>query len=290
MEEDIYLVVGATGGCGYHITKELVDRGKRVRIIIRDYEKALMIFKDIWNKIEKVYVNDLSKEYWNKEVLFVINDCDGMIGYVISNLAATSDSDVGDMFMYNYEINRRLISIFKEIPLKNFVFISSFFTDNPSNHIAKRINKYRFNSLGFKNLVEIYLKLSGLKYTIIRPGKLEGFEESQPSYFEVKQDDKVPGFITRASVGKAVADFLETKIDNVQFEILTSKDKLEMPYINPFTDYKFKFHNFEETLIHNHLGVLYFNKYSSFCLSTLCIGIFLKFIVFGYRRHKIKKF
>jgi nucleoside-diphosphate-sugar epimerase len=289
MEEDIYLVVGATGGCGYHITKELISRGKRVSIVIRDHNKAQKLFKDIWDKFEGVYVIDFTKEHWNKDIIHAIEDSKGVISYVISNLAATSDTDVKEMYMYNYEINRRLIYAFKKIPLKNFVFISSFLTDNPSHHIAKRINKYRFNSLGYKNLVEVYLKLSGLRYTIIRPGKLEEFEDSQPSYFEVKQDDKVPGFITRATVGKAVADFLETNTNNVQFEILTNKDKLKEPYINPFPEYNFKTYDLKHTLIHNHKGVQIFEKYNTFCLSTMFIGFFLKFTVHVFRRYKINR-
>ena len=291
ISDDLYLVVGATSGCGYHIVRELLSRNKKVRIIVRDYDKAIKLFADVWEKIESAYVVDFTKEHWEKDILYACTDkSNEKIDYVISLLAATNKNDV-DIYLYNFEINRRLISFFQKYSqLKNFVFISSFYSENPKDRLAIKLNKLRPNCLGCKNLVEVYLRLSGLKYTIIKPGKLEGFKDSKASFFEIKQGDRNSGFVERATVGKSVADLLELNKNEITFEILTNqKESLNKPYVNIFNEFEFENEKKENFIIHNHRGIVLFDKNIKFCLYTLFTGIILKYFAYRIHRFKIRK-
>jgi nucleoside-diphosphate-sugar epimerase len=292
MDEPLIVVVGATGGCGNHITRQLILGGKRVRILVRDYQKAVNKFHDIWDKLEGVYVVDFAKEHWYKDAAHAICETDAKVSHVVSCMAATSPEDISDMFMYNFEINRRLISFLTIEPSVHFILISSFFVSNPAHRISRMLNKFRPNCLGYKNLAEAYLKITLPFYTIIRPGKLEGFDEDvTPGYFEVKQGDSIPGFIKRASVGKAVLDYINSGKSNRTFEVLTSKEKISSPYINYFQlPNKITKDKKEDIILYNHSGVVEFYKWKNVCYSFIFLGIFMKFIVYRRNRFKSTKF
>lgn len=56
------IVTGATGKLGYHVVKELIQKGYTVRIITRNHNSAKKIFGDLFDEMETPIVCDLAAE------------------------------------------------------------------------------------------------------------------------------------------------------------------------------------------------------------------------------------
>ncbi|UOY92428.1 SDR family oxidoreductase [Ectobacillus sp. JY-23] len=149
------LVVGATGHLGSKVVNELLQQGKKVRVLIREGTDAA-VFQN--RGIEVVY-GDLTKPHTLSPA---VKGMDALITTAIGYAqrrkgdSLTSVDDIG---------NKNLIDAAKQEGLQLFVFTSILTAD-------KAVNVPHFYQ---KKLVEDYLEASAVPFISLRPG---GFLDS----------------------------------------------------------------------------------------------------------------
>jgi len=285
--KEIILIAGATGESGVKITHELLKANKKVRLLVRNMDKAKSTFFDIWEKLEGVYECDLSLDNHNEALKEAFEETKNRkVTKVISCLAATTKEDEKIMHIANYKININLINFCMKQNIQKFVFISSAQITKPYSFISLFINQVRPDALGLKNLVEIYLRKSGINYIIIRPGKLE----DKPYLHEINtgQGDNIMGFITRTTLARLVSDSMNADINNCTFEASGEFGKLKNKYTNPFIDNystKFKQDIPNDNIVYNHLGCVNLKRKINLPIALISGGIALK--LFTYMLSKI---
>eukprot|EP01026_Neomeris_dumetosa_P052958 TRINITY_DN4720_c0_g1_i1.p1 TRINITY_DN4720_c0_g1~~TRINITY_DN4720_c0_g1_i1.p1 ORF type:complete len:619 (-),score=81.13 TRINITY_DN4720_c0_g1_i1:330-2102(-) len=88
MESDVVLVVGATGGVGKRVVGELLKKGRKVRGLVRNYEKAQKLLAGLeatGNAVLEVVAADLTQRQTLQDDIFkgvesVINCCAVIVG------------------------------------------------------------------------------------------------------------------------------------------------------------------------------------------------------------------
>ena len=206
-----YLVAGATGRTGIEIVKSLLKLDKKVHVIVRSKTTARKIFKENYEKIEKIIELELGKDITNKDYL---NDeelresiewCDVLISAVGSTLG-------GDPQQSDYTSTLDLINLCenseKKFVGKIFVLVSSLFITRPYSVTAFILNYLLPYVLGWKALAENRLRHSDLNYLIVRPGQLTGASSAKKS-IGVFQGDTVKGKISRENVAIAITESLK---------------------------------------------------------------------------------
>lgn len=92
--------------------------------------------------------------------------------------------------------------------------------DNPS--ISEELQDY----LQAKQNADNYLKESGLKYSIVRPGSLT--DDGATGKIQLKQKFEDQGSISRADVAKTLVEVLDDDVrKNEVFEILSGETPIE---------------------------------------------------------------
>lgn len=212
---ECYYIFGATGKTGQEITRELYKRGCKVVACVRNKDKANEIYKDINDSVDIVEINEE-----NIKVYLTTAFSQNKKNVIISTLAynaTDNEIDMSKMYKDQYYNNAVLIKIAKELSAEKFIFLSTLFIDRPYSWRARNIEYIRPKALFYKNLVEVMLRSSGLKYVIIRPGKLED-KGSAPTETNIEQGDKIFFMITRKTLGYIVADAITNTKDNTTFE------------------------------------------------------------------------
>jgi nucleoside-diphosphate-sugar epimerase len=112
-DTDVYLVAGATGRTGVHITKELLAKGKKVRILIRNIDRAWGYFKEKMSEFESVVICDILSNDYAKSLEEAFAPKNGnQVKYVISTLSYRFEKTIS-CEDGNYTTNKRLIDIAK---------------------------------------------------------------------------------------------------------------------------------------------------------------------------------
>jgi len=286
-KSEIILIAGATGESGVKIVEYLISQNIKVRILVRNLDKAKSVFFNIWEKLDGIYECDLANEFTYKEALRdafqETKNC--KVTKVISCLAGTTKEDEKIMHIANYKININLINYCKKEEIEKFIFISSAQITKPYSFISLFINQVRPDALGLKNLVEIFLRKSGLNYIIIRPCKLE----DKPILHEVNtgQGDNIVGFITRTTLAKVIFDSMKAGINNCTFEVSGEYSQMDKSYINPFQGEnlaKLKPDIPSDNIVYNHLGCLNLRKKIEFPLGLIAGGVALRAFTFVLSR------
>ena len=115
---------------------------------------------------------------------------------------------------------KRLIDAAKNAGTEKFVMLSSMGADDPSQ--ASELEAY----LKAKQNADAYLRESGLKFTIVRPGQLTNNEGTGKIQLDTKL--KKNGKISRADVAKTLVDALASEVkQNQTFEILAGEQPIE---------------------------------------------------------------
>ena len=117
------LVIGANGFLGSHVTRQLVDAGHDVRIMVRDKANTIGI-DDL--KVQR-FVGDI----WDDEVLReAMSGCDDVYYCVVDTRAWLSDP--APLYRTNVEGTRNVLdvacAVHERNPLHRFVFTSSYAT------------------------------------------------------------------------------------------------------------------------------------------------------------------
>ena len=290
------LLFGATGNVGQVLVRELLSKGVKVRMVVRDINRTEEIFDDILDKIDKIFLCGIksTNRIMLEDAFFphedIVPDC------VISLLAF---NDV--VYEYNKFVNDQLINNLEIIKftqlsgIKRFIFISSFKVTDPEHFIAKIVTKKRPYALQFKNFVENALRFSNLDYVIIRPAKIT--KETEHHKVNIAQNDDNIGFVTATSLSSLICDTLDSNVKRTTFNCFTdSKFENQVNLVDKYEKLdttiselkpddimgssKIYFHDSKYLLFHNH-----FIKIRQYLFAA---GIIL-FCQYRYLRFKYKK-
>ena len=100
----------------------------------------------------------------------------------------------------DFELIKYLVDACTESGCRRFILVTSMYVTRPKSTAAYFLNNMVGNVLGCKLAGENYLRESGINYTIIRPGQLNGEHDAnvnatlKPQCLEVMQGDKGSGY------------------------------------------------------------------------------------------------
>ncbi|KAK9868358.1 hypothetical protein WJX84_007812 [Apatococcus fuscideae] len=228
-------VAGASGKTGKAVVKYLSSKGVAVRAGVRDIAKAKA--SDLANEKNIQFVEaDVTK---SSEVLTAaIGNADAVIiaiGYGGINPSGFEDVDKKGTI--------NLVDAAKKTGAKQVVMLSSLLTNGGAVGQGLNPNFLFLNLFGGvlnkKHDAELYLRKSGLDWTIVRPGGLSAEPESAIGNLITRGEDTLfgrdsdPGReISRETVGKVLAEaVLQSSAKNKVVEIVSSKS-VSTPPVN----------------------------------------------------------
>tara|TARA_R110002049_G_scaffold28296_12_gene97380 strand:+ start:2733 stop:3371 length:639 start_codon:yes stop_codon:yes gene_type:complete len=198
------LVAGATGTTGRKVVQLLKESD--------NYQPVAMVRKDEQQKqfqkegVESV-LGDLTKD--------VSNTTKGINKVIFA--AGSGGKDVKNV---DEEGAKRLIDAAKKERIDKFVMLSSMGADKPEE--ANELKDY----LQAKHNADQYLDISGLTFTIVRPGSLNNNEGLGKIKLAHKLEER--GEIPRWDVARTLVKSLDNDVaKNQAFEILTGETKIE---------------------------------------------------------------
>lgn len=196
------LIAGATGTTGEKVVK-LVKQAENYRpvALVRNNEQ-----KEQWESqgVETV-MGDLIKD--------VSHTTKGIDKVVFA--AGSGGKNVVDV---DQEGAKKLIDASKKERVRKFVMLSSMGVDNPHGELKEYLQA--------KQNADQYLDISGLTFTIVRPGALNNNEGTGKIKLSQKLNER--GEIPRWDVARTLVKSLEDDVaKNKVFEILTGETKIE---------------------------------------------------------------
>lgn len=156
LSQESVLVVGASGGTGRFIIRQLEGQGYGVVPTSRNPERAAEAADSrfTWRPL------DLTSQ---ESVDAAVRD----VNFVITAHGATEAEGPNDPEQVDWIGTRRLIDAAKRIGVRHYVMISAASAGNPDSPLNERFG----DVLVWKGRAEDYLRESGLTYTIVRgPG------------------------------------------------------------------------------------------------------------------------
>jgi uncharacterized protein YbjT (DUF2867 family) len=196
------LVAGATGTTGTKVINLLKDAGQYTPVAMVRNESQEKQFKDqgiatIWGDITKDVSNTTKGIH---KVIFA---------------AGSGGKDVHNV---DQEGAKRLIDASKRDRVEKFVMLSSMGADNPWGELKEYLQA--------KQNADQYLDISGVTFSIVRPGALnnkEGLGKINLAHKMLEQ-----GEIPRWDVARTLVKSLEEDVaKNQSFEILTGETNIE---------------------------------------------------------------
>lgn len=231
-ENEIFLVFAELNKVTIHLINHLFEKGKLVRLVVKDKQEAEKVFINQINLFESLIEYDiLSHDLASLERIFASNiQINKKVVYVISILS--------DMYNTPEDMVRSTTHIIDFIKnqqltqqIERFVQISSSLVSKPKK-LMTIFKNIRYNYiLYYKHKVENVLRQSGIRYLIIRPTQL--YPGDQPTAFTLDQGDRIEGFITPATLGKLAVDTLLDHwiIPNTTYECSSFPKQMGQPYI-----------------------------------------------------------
>lgn len=203
-KEKNVLVAGANGTTGRIIIDLLKESGT--------YSPIAMVRKQE------------QKDYFEKEnVTTVLADLEGDLSHALKDVDKVifaAGSKGKNIVGVDQDGAKRLIDAAKDAGVGKFVMLSALGADNPS--VSDTLEDY----LRAKQNADNYLCVSGLGYSIVRPGSLT--DEESTGKIKLQEKLKNHGSITRADVAKTLVEVLEDGImQNQVFEILAGEIPIE---------------------------------------------------------------
>lgn len=185
------LMIGASGNIAKKATIKLLEEGLSVKALVRDAEKLNDIQHDNLTVFEKDLEDDFSAAF---------KDCEQVV------FAAGSGGSTGadKTLLIDLWAARNAVEYAKKHGTNRFTMISSLGADDP-DAVPSEIKPY----LVAKHMADEHLKLSGLRYTIMRPGSLldePGTGKVQTTMPEDKDDAVIP----REDVATAIVNAVKS--------------------------------------------------------------------------------
>lgn len=123
MDEEVramtVLVIGANGYLGSHVTRQLVDNGRDVRVMVRDGATTI--------GIDDLKVTRFVGDIWNNDMLReAMAGCDVVFYCVVDTRGWLKDP--APLFDTNVDGTRNVLEIAKDAGLQRFIFTSSYVT------------------------------------------------------------------------------------------------------------------------------------------------------------------
>jgi len=201
-------VAGATGQTGRHIVKQLIQRGIPTRVLVRDLEKA----KQILPPEAEFVVGDVLQPETLRQAI-----ADSTV--LLCAAGAAPSFDPTGPYKVDYEGTKNLVDAAQEANIQHFVLVTSLCTSK----FFHPLNLF-WLILVWKKNAEIYLKDSGLTYTIVRPGGLKN-EDNSDAIVMSSADTLFDGSISRPKVAQVCVEALfEDAAKNKTVEIVAKLD------------------------------------------------------------------
>ena len=202
------LVAGATGQTGRHIVRQLVERNVPVKALVRDIELA----KEILPAATELIVGDVLQPITYEQHLA---DCN----VLICATGASPSFDPTGPYKIDYQGTKNLVDAAKANNLEHFILVSSLCVSK----FFHPLNLF-WLILYWKKQAESYIKLSGIPYTIVRPGGLKNESNSEPIVMS-GADTLFDGSIPRPKVAQVCVEALfQPEAKSKIVEIVTSPE------------------------------------------------------------------
>lgn len=208
-------VAGATGATGSRIVTQLVGRGVPVVAFVRDAAAARAKLP--------IEVTLMEGSVTDKESIRK-----AMVGctVLISATGARPGFDPTGPYQVDYEGNKNLVDVAKEIGIEHFVMVSSLC----ASRFFHPLNLF-FLILYWKHQAEEYLQASGLTYTIVRPGGLKDDDSDTRTLIMAPADTLSEGSIPRLKVAEVCVEALYLpQSRNKIVEVIVQDNANPQPY------------------------------------------------------------
>ncbi len=253
------LVTGATGFIGSHITRKLLQRGERVKILLRKSSKTSNI-EDM--DVERVYGDVMDMNSVNE----ALKGCDTL--YHTAGVASFRKEDYQKMEEINVKGTSNILNAALNAGIKKVVHTSSVAAIGVDSHrgIANEETEYSLDYLGVKYLdtkhrgeqIALELAKQGLPLVVVNPATVIGtgdiylsstafilwfYKKKFPGYMDgtlnmVDVEDVAEGHILAAEKGKVGERYI---LGNQNFTLLelfnlleevtgVPKPKMKIPY------------------------------------------------------------
>lgn len=226
-------VAGSTGNTGRRVVQQLRAAGYKVRAGVRDVRKAQSLG----------FAFDAGISIVEADVTKDLKSLEAAIGDAQAVICATGFSGVNPLKVASVDekgtIN--LVNAAKARGVSTFVLLSSLLTNAAAVGQKNNPNYKILNLLGgvldHKLAAERYLRASGLRYTIVRPGGLRSEPASEVGQLIVSKEDSLFGLdsdpgraISRDTVAEVlVAALQQPAAANMVLEIVSSPSAPQLP-------------------------------------------------------------
>lgn len=191
--ESAVLVAGATGGVGKLVVGLLLERGYRVRAMVRDEAKA----RRLLDSAVELVLGDVRRPETLAPAMVGIKAVISAIG----SYAPLGKNRIKDV---DWQGVRNLVEASRAAGVTHFVLLSSTGTTRPEGSFLNFLGGY----LVCKAQGEEALRQSELNHTIVRAGRLQDTPGGQ-SKIAIRQGDTETGKISRADVAAVCVAALE---------------------------------------------------------------------------------
>jgi len=234
------LVVGATGATGKHVVQQLLDKGQKVKVIVRSKQRMLDALKQSYDKEHLVVTEASLLDLSDKELQNQVHDTRA----VVSCLGHNGDFQgiFGHPRCLVTDAAQRLTSAMRASssgPTKKFILMGSGAVDNPSGTDDKRSFSERCILFLLRHLIPphkdnelaaAYMhslgKDSGIEWAVVRPiGLIDGEVSKYTLYDKTIERLFGGGVATRANVAKCMVDLI---VDKPMWQ----KYKFQMPVLH----------------------------------------------------------
>lgn len=195
------LIIGASGQIGKMTTTLLQSQQQQVVALVRDKSKLSDLSDSFLTIVEQDLEGDFSQAF---------EDCDQVI------FAAGSGGNTGadKTILIDLWAATKAVNYAKNHDIKHFIMVSSIGADDP-DAIESELKPY----LVAKHMADQHLKLSGLNYTIVRPGALTDESASMKISTE-RSSDRSDAKISRENVANTLVHIAtKTFSNNKVFEL-----------------------------------------------------------------------
>jgi uncharacterized protein YbjT (DUF2867 family) len=174
----LLLVAGATGGTGQEVVDQALEKGYRVRALVRDEAKARMLFGD---RVQYV-VGDVREP---RSLRKAVKGVDQVISALGANVQRDPENSPERV---DYAGVKALAEAARAAGVSQFILVSSMGVTHPDHQLNAMLD----NILGWKLKGEEAVRATGINYTIVRPGELTN-EPGGLRGVRIMQGDPVDG-------------------------------------------------------------------------------------------------
>ena len=174
----VVLVAGATGGTGQEVVDQALEKGYRVRALVRDEAKARMLFGD---RVQYV-VGDVREPRSLKRAVKGVDQVISALGANVQRDPENSPERV------DYAGVKALAEAARAAGVSQFILVSSMGVTHPDHQLNAMLD----NILSWKLKGEDAVRATGIDYTIVRPGDLTN-EPGGRRGVRIMQGDPVGG-------------------------------------------------------------------------------------------------